>query len=110
MADRIAVMYAGKIIEQGPAAELLTRPRHPYTLSLLKSRSHGAMQKGQRLETIGGAPPDLSNLPPGCAFAERCKYAVAECSGMQPREETLSPGHVVSCLRVHQIADAQAVN
>lgn len=109
VADRIAVMYAGKIIEQGPAAELLTRPRHPYTLSLLKSRSHGAMQKGQRLETIGGAPPDLSNLPPGCAFAERCKYAGAECASVPPREETLSPGHVVSCLRVHQIADAHAV-
>ncbi|EJL86469.1 oligopeptide/dipeptide ABC transporter, ATP-binding protein [Herbaspirillum sp. CF444] len=106
VADRIAVMYAGKIIEQGPAAELLTRPRHPYTLSLLKSRSHGAMQKGQRLETIGGAPPDLSNLPAGCAFAERCKYAVAECRSVQPHEETLSSGHVVSCLRVHQIANA----
>ena len=109
VADRIAVMYAGKIIEQGPAAELLTRPRHPYTLSLLKSRSHGAMQKGQRLETIGGAPPDLSNLPAGCAFAERCKYAVAECSSVQPRDELLSPGHVVSCLRVHQIPHANDV-
>ena len=109
VADRIAVMYAGKIIEQGPAAELLTRPRHPYTLSLLKSRSHGAMQKGQRLETIGGAPPDLSNLPAGCAFAERCKYAVAECSSVQPRDETLSPGHVVSCLRVHQIGQINPV-
>ena len=109
VADRIAVMYAGKIIEQGPAAELLTRPRHPYTLSLLKSRSHGAMQKGQRLETIGGAPPDLSNLPAGCAFAERCKYAVAECSSVQPRDEVLSPGHVVSCLRVHQIVQVNDV-
>ncbi|WP_034298193.1 ABC transporter ATP-binding protein [Herbaspirillum sp. RV1423] len=108
VADRIAVMYAGKIIEQGPAATLLTRPRHPYTLSLLKSRSHGAMQKGQRLETIAGAPPDLSNLPSGCAFAERCKHGLAECHSMQPREETLAPGHVVSCLRVHQIADAPA--
>lgn len=73
VADRIAVMYAGKIIEQGPAAQLLTQPRHPYTLSLLKSRSHGALQKGRRLDTIGGAPPDLSNLPLGCAFGERCQ-------------------------------------
>jgi peptide/nickel transport system ATP-binding protein len=103
VADKIAVMYAGKIVEQGPAVELLTRPRHPYMLSLLKSRSHGAMQKGQRLETIGGAPPDLANLPTGCAFSERCPHAMDECKTAQPREETIGPGHTVSCLRVHQI-------
>lgn len=103
VADRIAVMYAGKIIEQGPAAQLLTRPRHPYTLSLLKSRSHGAMQKGQRLETIGGAPPDLANLPPGCAFADRCAHATPDCVAAQPLEETIADGHTVNCLRIHQI-------
>ncbi len=104
VADRIAVMYAGKIIEQGSAAQLLTQPRHPYTQSLLKSRSHGAMQKGQRLETIGGAPPDLSNLPPGCAFGERCKYATAACHVTPPVEQELAPGHVASCFRLHDIA------
>lgn len=103
VADRIAVMYAGKIIEQGPAAQLLTRPRHPYTLSLLKSRSHGAMQKGQRLETIGGAPPDLANLPSGCAFADRCAHATPDCVAAQPLEEIIADGHTVSCLRVHQV-------
>jgi peptide/nickel transport system ATP-binding protein len=106
VADKIAVMYAGKIVEQGPAVQLLTRPRHPYLLSLLKSRSHGAMQKGQRLETIGGAPPDLANLPHGCAFAERCPHATAECKSEEPREETIGAGHTVSCLRVHQIGSA----
>lgn len=104
VADRIAVMYAGRIIEQGPAAELLTRPRHPYTQALLKSRSHGAMRKGQRLETIGGNPPDLANLPSGCAFADRCAYAKPGCLNTQPVEEIVGPSHQVACLRVHQIA------
>jgi peptide/nickel transport system ATP-binding protein len=108
VADRIAVMYAGKIIEQGPAAQMLTRPRHPYTLSLLESRSHGALQKGKRLATIGGAPPDLANLPVGCAFAERCAHANADCRAAQPEEETIGEGHTVRCLRVHQIAGEAA--
>ncbi len=109
VADRIAVMYAGKIIEQGPAVQLLTRPRHPYTLSLLKSRSHGALQKGQRLDTIGGAPPDLANLPPGCAFAERCKHAQDVCKTLTPQEERIGADHLVSCLRVHELGAIQAV-
>ncbi|MDY7577207.1 ABC transporter ATP-binding protein [Herbaspirillum sp. RTI4] len=104
VADRIAVMYAGKIIEQGSAARLLTAPRHPYTQSLLMSRGHGAMQKGRRLETIIGAPPDLSDLPPGCAFAARCKYAAPECLLATPPEVALGEGHVVSCVRLEQIA------
>ncbi|MBB3213646.1 peptide/nickel transport system ATP-binding protein [Herbaspirillum sp. Sphag1AN] len=108
VADRIAVMYAGKIIEQGPAAQLLTQPRHPYTLSLLKSRSHGALQKGRRLDTIGGAPPDLSNLPVGCAFGERCQYAVPACHTAVPPEQSLGAGHSARCFRLHEIALAPA--
>jgi peptide/nickel transport system ATP-binding protein len=108
VADRIAVMYAGKIIEQGPAAQLLTRPRHPYTQSLLKSRSHGALQKGRRLDTIGGAPPDLSNLPVGCAFGERCQYAVPACHIAPPPEQSLDSGHSARCFRLHEIALAPA--
>jgi peptide/nickel transport system ATP-binding protein len=75
VADRIAVMYAGRIVEEGTARELIHAPRHPYTQALLRSRAHGALAKGQRLVTIPGAPPDLSRLPPGCAFAERCRLA-----------------------------------
>jgi peptide/nickel transport system ATP-binding protein len=108
VADRIAVMYAGRIVEQGPAQQVLAGPRHPYTLSLLKSRAHGAMEKGQRLKTIAGAPPDLSQLPPGCAFADRCAYALAACRQTQPPEETIGAGHTVRCLRIDDIGNASA--
>ncbi|MFS2113292.1 ABC transporter ATP-binding protein [Herbaspirillum frisingense] len=103
VADRIAVMYAGRIVEQGPAARLLTQPRHPYTMSLLQSRSHGAMQKGQRLQTIPGAPPDLANLPPGCAFAERCAHARPDCLNQHPPELKLDAQHAVRCLRAQEL-------
>jgi len=99
VADRIAVMYAGRIVEEGPARTLIRAPRHPYTLALLGSRAHGALAKGSRLETIGGAPPDLAALPAGCAFAERCRFANEACQREQPTLVTLDPGHRARCLR-----------
>jgi peptide/nickel transport system ATP-binding protein len=99
VADRIAVMYAGRIVEVGSARALIREPRHPYTLALLKSRAHGALAKGARLETIGGAPPDLSTLPPGCAFAERCSYADDGCRQTAPEVVMLAPDHGARCLR-----------
>jgi len=99
VADRIAVMYAGRIVEEGTARELIRRPRHPYTIALLKSRASGAMARGTRLETIGGAPPDLSALPPGCAFADRCALAQDACRGELPPVVELAPNHRVRCIR-----------
>jgi peptide/nickel transport system ATP-binding protein len=99
VADRIAVMYAGRIVEVGSARALIREPRHPYTLALLKSRAHGALAKGSRLETIGGAPPDLSALPPGCAFAERCSFANDGCRRTAPEVVMLAPDHGARCLR-----------
>jgi peptide/nickel transport system ATP-binding protein len=104
VADRIAVMYAGRIVEEGPARTLIRAPRHPYTLALLKSRAHGALAKGSRLETIGGAPPDLSALPPGCAFAERCAWAQDACRQQAPEPVVLAPGHQARCLRTEATA------
>jgi peptide/nickel transport system ATP-binding protein len=98
VADRIAVMYAGRIVEEGTARELIHAPRHPYTLALLRSRAHGAMDKGQRLVTIAGSPPDLSKLPPGCAFAERCRWADEACRTQQPPAVEIAPGHRARCL------------
>lgn len=100
VADRIAVMYAGRIVEEGPVRTLIREPRHPYTRALLQSRADGALAKGQRLETIAGAPPDLTNLPMGCAFASRCKMAVPECNATRPDITWLADGHSVRCLLV----------
>ena len=102
VADRIAVMYAGRIVEEGPARVIVREPRHPYTIALLKGRASGdghAMAKGARLVTIGGSPPDLSQLPAGCAFAERCAFAQDTCRQTQPAPVALSADHLARCLR-----------
>jgi len=109
VADRIAVMYAGRIVEVGSARALIRTPRHPYTLALLKSRAHGALAKGSRLETIGGAPPDLSALPPGCAFAERCNYVADICRQTQPVVVMLAKDHGARCLRTDATAAEHVV-
>jgi peptide/nickel transport system ATP-binding protein len=109
VADRIAVMYAGRIVEEGPARTLMREPRHPYTRALLQSRADGALAKGQRLETIAGSPPDLTNLPPGCAFASRCKMAVPECSATRPEVTWLADGHSVRCLLAQPQSNSQPV-
>ncbi len=106
VADRIAVMYAGRIVEEGPARTLLRAPRHPYTRALLQSRAHGALAKGQRLQTIAGSPPDLTALPAGCAFADRCTMAQADCLSTRPDPTWLDAGHSVRCLRVADTAAA----
>ena len=104
VADRIAVMYAGRIVEQGTTRTLMRSPRHPYTRALLKSLAHGAAKKGTRLETISGSPPDLTKLPPGCAFAERCALALESCKQTVPELVWLTPDHSARCLRTEQTA------
>jgi len=98
IADRVAVMYAGRIVETGPVREIIRNPRHPYTQGLLASRAHGAMSNA-RLDAIPGAPPDLSDLPQGCAFQPRCKFADADCAVVQPDEISVSVDHRMRCLR-----------
>ncbi|MFN7347094.1 MAG: ABC transporter ATP-binding protein [Betaproteobacteria bacterium] len=108
VADRIAVMYAGRIVEEGPARTLIRAPRHPYTMALLRSRAHGALARGARLQTIAGSPPDLAALPPGCAFAERCAFAQDACRGQQPAAVVLAADHQARCLRTDATAAAAA--
>jgi peptide/nickel transport system ATP-binding protein len=83
IADRIAVMYAGRIVEENSVAEIVRRPRHHYTAGLLASTVDRS-RRGQRLQSIAGAPPDLSALPAGCAFAPRCSAAKPNCLSEQP--------------------------
>ncbi len=87
LADRIAVMYAGRIVESGPARAVLARPLHPYTRGLLDSLPRGA-GRGHRLVAIPGMAPSFGRLPPGCAFAPRCPRASAACATMPDLAET----------------------
>lgn len=95
LADRIMVMYAGRIVETGPIATVIERPQHPYTRGLIGSVP-GAMPRGKRLFQIPGMTPALVNLPPGCRFKNRCTRADAACDAMPDLAE-LQPGHGVRC-------------
>ena len=99
VADRIAVMYAGRIVETGTVRDVIRAPRHPYTIGLLSTRAHGGRLEGHRLPAIPGSPPDLANLPPGCAFAPRCALAAEMCRTTVPEPVDLGSGHRVRCLR-----------
>jgi oligopeptide/dipeptide ABC transporter ATP-binding protein len=97
-ADRVNVMYAGKIIERGTAREIYANPKHPYTLGLLRSVPRLDEPRRARLAPIEGQPPDLTRLPPGCAFAPRCAFRVERCAREVPRLEPVGNGeHVSAC-------------
>jgi peptide/nickel transport system ATP-binding protein len=100
VADRIAVMYAGRIVEIGAVRDVIRRPRHPYTIGLLSTRAQGGRLSGNRLPTIAGSPPDLSSLPPGCAFAPRCSSVTDACLAAAPAAVDLGNGHAVRCIHV----------
>ncbi|MBV8032499.1 MAG: ABC transporter ATP-binding protein [Betaproteobacteria bacterium] len=97
VADRIAVMYAGRIVETGAVGDVMRTPRHPYTSGLLSSIVRGEL-KGQRIEAIPGSPPDLARLPPGCSFEPRCRHARPDCRDGFPAARTLDGGRVVRCV------------
>ena len=100
IADRVAVMYAGRVVESGPVRDVLRSPLHPYTAGLLASTVHD-QPPGRDLETIPGAPPDMRNLPPGCSFAPRCHLAGDDCRATTPSPVDAAPGRIARCLRVH---------
>jgi oligopeptide/dipeptide ABC transporter ATP-binding protein len=95
MCDRVAVMYAGKIVEQGPVREIFLRPRHPYTKALISSIPK--IGSKEPLYAIPGQPPDLASLPTGCAFHPRCPQAFERCSVEEPTDVDLGPRHRASC-------------
>ena len=96
-ADRVAVMYGGRIVETAPARALYAAPQHPYTLGLMASIPGLDGVAGSRLTTIEGQPPDLARLPSGCAFAPRCQYAREECQQAPPVLDAVADGHYRAC-------------
>ncbi|HEX2889713.1 MAG TPA: ABC transporter ATP-binding protein [Vineibacter terrae] len=96
-ADRVVVMYGGRIVETAPALDLYARPRHPYTRGLMASIPRLDGDTGRRLVPIEGQPPDLANLPPGCAFAPRCQQATDRCRQERPPLQAVSDRHYKAC-------------
>src|SRR5450432_4744193 len=88
--DRVAVMYAGRIVETGACRDIIRTPAHPYTAGLLASRA-GSAQRGQRLETIPGTPPSLDHAPTSCSFAPRCGFAETRCVEQRPPNVAVGP-------------------
>ena len=99
VADRIAVMYAGRFIEEGPVAPVMRTPLHPYAQGLLGATVHGGV-RGTRLATIPGAPPDMEHPPQGCAFAPRCPYVEPACLPSVPEPRSPEPGRAARCILV----------
>ena len=98
-AQRVVVMYAGKVVEEAPVDELFGNPRHPYTQGLIRSIPRIDLDAAHktRLEAIGGSVPILINPPPGCRFAARCKHAMSICTEQEPRLREVTPGHRMAC-------------
>lgn len=97
IADRIMVMYAGKIVEEAPLLPLYKAPRHPYTIGLLQSIPRLDQVGHGRLTPIEGLPPSLINYPKGCPFMPRCRFAIERCADDPPSLEAVGPNHYVSC-------------
>jgi oligopeptide/dipeptide ABC transporter ATP-binding protein len=106
-AHRVNVMYAGRIVESGPAAAIYHDPHHPYTMALLKSVPRLDRPRQARLDPIEGQPPDLTRLDQGCSFRSRCRFAVERCALATPSLDPVGgPEHFAACFRSHELAEA----
>ncbi|HWR61958.1 MAG TPA: ABC transporter ATP-binding protein [Clostridia bacterium] len=101
VAERVLVMYAGKIIESGKVSDLFHHPMHPYTVGLLNSFPKLNQKRKTRLSSIDGSPPDLFSPPEGCGFAARCKYALKLCERRDPEMQDLGNEHTSACWLTH---------
>jgi peptide/nickel transport system ATP-binding protein len=102
-ADRVNVMYAARIIEQGSADNVFLEPAHPYAIGLMRSIPRLDLPRGAKLETIEGLPPDLRTPPAGCRFAPRCPYRIDACTAQDVRLAEVRPGHLSACIRASEI-------
>ena len=102
-ADRVNIMYAGKVIERGDAREIYSNPRHPYTVGLLRSVPRLDLPRRAKLDPIEGQPPDLINLPQGCSFRDRCRWAIDKCATDSPELMESGEGHLSACWRAEDL-------
>ncbi|HBD85696.1 MAG TPA: peptide ABC transporter ATP-binding protein [Dehalococcoidia bacterium] len=107
-AHRVVVMYAGKIVETGTAHDIYRNPRHPYTIALLNSVPRLDATERVRLDAIEGLPPDLVDLPQGCSFAPRCKYAYERCTQETPVLVETDTNHTSACWRHDELTELAA--
>jgi oligopeptide/dipeptide ABC transporter ATP-binding protein len=103
-AEKVAVMYAGRLVEGGSTEAIYNEPRHPYTIGLLASVPRLDLPRQRSLKVIEGLPPNLARLPRNiCAFSPRCKFAIQKCRQQRPELEEVEPGHTVACFRNHEV-------
>ena len=105
--DRVAVMYAGEIVEQGTLRDIVPKPVHPYARGLLASTIHGA-SRGQRLQTIPGTPPSLDQAPRACSFAPRCSFVEPRCTEASPPNVSISEGRLARCILAERLETVAA--
>jgi len=109
-ADRVNIMYAGKIIERGTARDIYRNPSHPYTLGLLNSVPRLDLPRKEKLDPVEGQPPDLMNLPAGCSFRERCRFAIERCAEEIPPLQSVSEGHFSACFAAETLVSRAQEN
>lgn len=107
IADRVAVMYAGRIVEQGSVQDVLMNPRHPYTRGMLASTVHG-QDRDKDIDAIPGSPPDMRRIPPGCSFSPRCPRTRPECLERVPDFVSVAEGHAARCILLHEQKTGEA--
>ena len=108
IADKVAVMYAGRIVEFGNVRDVLMRPTHPYTIGMLASTIHGGQSRDTKIEAIPGSPPDMRRLPQGCSFAPRCRYADPACTAAVPQASAIFPGRLTCCFKAGRLTRTEA--
>jgi oligopeptide/dipeptide ABC transporter ATP-binding protein len=110
LCQRVIVMYAGRIVEEGPTRQIFKNPQHPYTWSLLRSLPRADEKGHHKLLSISGLPPDLSNMPPGCKFHPRCQFRIDKCFVDEPELEDVGDAHQSRCwVQMSNVPDPEAV-